>query len=340
VPARAAGTSRRRGAVATATLALIGLGLALLLASPPKASANRTDITIFDPPGVGLLYDSEAERQKALDRVQALGADTVRIPANWGNYAPAPHAASQPGGFDPSDPQDYGPHAFDGLDTAIRELNERGIRVLLTPAGPAPRWGAGGDPQGINHPDPGGFAQFVAALGRRYSGSCECGTGSILPRVDFWSVWNEPNLNLYLQPQVVHGQVVSGKIYRSLYLAAQRALEATGHGNDRLLIGETSAGQGSASSDPISFLRTVFCLDANWHRRRGCAPIKADGWAQHPYLPGIPPWSTPGEANYISIGSLDRLTRALRRARNTGATTTRLPVYVTEFGIESYPEPA
>ena len=106
-----------------------------------------------------------------------------------------------------------------------------------------------------------------------------------------------------------------------------------------MLIGETAPSKGTISSRPLDFLRAVFCLDKRWRRIGHCTPIHASGWAQHPYLPGIPPWAKP-RPNYISIVSLGRLTRALRLAYRAGATAQRLPVYVTEFGVESYPEPA
>ena len=319
---------------------LLAVAVLILLLPPPAARANAADETIFDPPGTGILYASPGVRSDRLDEVQALGADTIRVPANWRDFAPAPGSAAKPQGFDGSDPTNYPPGAFDALDATIEAIYQRGLNVLLTPGGPAPRWATAGGRSGRDRPDAAEFGDFAQALGARYSGSCTCGTATILPRVSFWSVWNEPNLSLYLQPQFENGKVVSGRIYRALYLAAQRGLDATGHSQDRLLIGEPSAGRAQGSSDPISFLRSIFCIDRHWHRNRGCVPIRASGWAQHPYLPGIPPWAEPKDPDYIAIGSLSRLTRALGRARRAGATTTRLPVYVTEFGIESYPEPA
>jgi hypothetical protein len=84
----------------------------------------------------------------------------------------------------------------------------------------------------------------------------------------------------------------------------------------------------------------MLCLDNRFVRRGHCKPISAAGWAQHPYTPGVAPWQRPRSKGGISIGSLGRLTRALRLAAAAGATVGRLPVYVTEFGIESYPKPA
>jgi hypothetical protein len=133
-----------------------------------------------------------------------------------------------------------------------------------------------------------------------------------------------------------HGKSVAAGIYRSLFLAAQAGLEATGHGADPLLIGETSPGPGRQGSDPIDFLRGVFCLNTKFKKRGGCAPISADGWAQHPY----DPFDAPFEANksLINLATIGTLAKALKKARAAGATTQRLPIYVTEYGVESVPD--
>src|SRR6476646_7872935 len=118
---------------------LLALAVTTVLLLPPVARANAGDETIFDPPGTGLLYASPGVRGDRLDEVQALGADTVRVPANWRNFAPAPGSAAKPHGFDGSDPNDYSPGSFDALDATIEAIYQRGLNVLLTPGGPAPR---------------------------------------------------------------------------------------------------------------------------------------------------------------------------------------------------------
>src|ERR671922_230801 len=71
-----------------------------------------------------------------------------------------------------------------------------------------------------------------------------------LPRVSFWSVWNEPNEFHFLAPQwgVANGRVIepAGAIYRSLVDAAFSGLAGSGHADDTILIGET-APKGQAS---------------------------------------------------------------------------------------------
>jgi hypothetical protein len=312
--------------------------LALLFVSAP-AAANHQQETIFDPPGRQVVQNSPERRDQILDQVKALGTDTVRLDAEWRSYAPRPDRAAKPAGFDGSDPDAYPQGKWDDLDAAVRGATSRGLTVLLTPDAPAPRWATAGGESGLKRPDPHEFGQFVEALGRRYSGACACGRdGTVLPRVSFWSVWNEPNLWIFLRPQLVRGRSVSWSIYRPMFLAAQRALEASGHGSDRLLFGELGPNRGSKSTTPLAFLRQVLCLDRHRRRRPRCAPIDAAGVSVHPYIHFYTPWGS-APPGHISIGTMGRLQHVLRLAARTGATTHRLPVYVTEFGVESFPDP-
>jgi hypothetical protein len=331
--------ARSRFLVATLAIAVA------ILAAPACAAADTKQYTILDPTPSLLNGESAARRADSLDRLQALGVDTVRIQVQWRFLAPTPGSAFKPLGFDGSDPGDYPGHAFDVLDSVVRGVEARGMDALLTPTGPIPDWASSTGRGSLFDPDTDDFQQFVQALGERYDGTCvppNCSgvAGDALPRVDQWAVWNEPNLKTFLRPQRVLGRTVSGLIYRRLFLAAQRGLADTGHKSDTLLIGETSPSRGSASTSPLKFLRQVFCLDPQYDPLRYCQPIEANGWSHHPYNPHIPPWETPKRIHrsIISIGSIGRLVRALRLVARAGATTGRLPVYVTEYGIESYPQ--
>jgi hypothetical protein len=90
-------------------------------------------------------------------------------------------------------------------------------------------------------------------------------------------------------------------------------------------------------TDPITFLRGVFCLNRKFKRVGGCTPIQANGWAQHPYDPFDPPFEK-GTHNLLNLATIGTLEQALRRARAAHATTRKLPVYVTEYGVESVPD--
>jgi hypothetical protein len=167
---------------------------------------------------------------------------------------------------------------------------------------------------------------------------CFPGQRGAIPRVEFWSIWNEPNLDLFLRPQYRRGRPVAGRLYRRLFLAAREGLRQSGHGEDRVMIGETSPSSGRDSTAPLDFLAQVLCLDSEFRRRGGCPPLEATGWAHHPYDPKGSPLRSSGD-HLLGIPALEDLQRALGRAARTGATGGRLPVYVTEYGVESIPDP-
>ena len=87
-------------------------------------------------------------------------------------------------------------------------------------------------------PDPAQFGAFARALALRYDGAF-----SGLPRVRYFEVWDEPNLSLYLSPQIEHGSVVVGDIYRGLLNAFAGLVHAVHQ--DNVVVADRC--QGSAS---------------------------------------------------------------------------------------------
>jgi hypothetical protein len=328
------GSGRSRLLALAATIAALAA-----LAASPSASASRGQATLFDLGGVALDV-TPGERAELLDQLDRFGVDTVRVIAFWREFVPMPNSRTKPD-FDATNPAAYTPEEWVGLDDLIRGASNRGMNVLLTPSSPIPDWASPVGEQ-VTSPNASEFGTFVQALGTRYSGSYmppptpTDPVPALLPRVGSWSIWNEPNLTLFLQPQLEGRKSVSGRIYRELFLAAQRGLQASSHGSDQILIGETSPGPGRKGTDPVTFVRGVFCLNRKFKRRKSCSPIDADGWAQHPY----DPFDAPFEENkgLINLATIGKLTEALNKARAAKATTRRLPVYVTEYGIESVPD--
>jgi hypothetical protein len=200
-----------------------------------------------------------------------------------------------------------------------------------------PDWASESGRSDLADPKPGAFRDFVTAIGRRYSGVFAPAIGLPLPRVSYWSVWNEPNLEEFLQPQFRDGRPYSPRLYRRLLLAARAGLEASGHALDRVLIGETATSGGRSSIGPIAFLRGVFCLDRNYLPERPCAPLDATGWAHHPYGYSHPPHLPPPNREMVNVARLPSLVRALDAVAAAGATTSPLDVYVTEFGVLTAP---
>jgi hypothetical protein len=331
---------RSRGRRGWLLLAAAAIAAAVSAAAVPSASASHSQKTLFDLGGTG-LDTPPAQRTELLDQLKDFGVDQVRVVVSWRRIAPDPGASAKPP-FDATDPAAYPAENWTALDDLVRGITARGMEAQLDPSSPVPDWGSASHSQ-LTNPNAFDFQQFVQALGRRYSGSYTPPptptdpAPTVLPRVDHWSVWNEPNLTLFLLPQLKHGRSVSAGIYRNLFLAAQQGLRASGHGDDQILIGETSPSGGRRGTDPITFLRGVFCLNRKFKRRAGCAPIEADGWAQHPYDPFDAPFEK-GTHNLINLATIGRLSEALNKARAARATSRRLPIYVTEYGVESVPD--
>ena len=83
----------------------------------------------------------------------------------------------------------------------------------------------------------------------------------------------------------------------------------------------------------------MLCLDENYKKRgKGCGKLDTTGMAHHAYTTREGPWFVPSGPNDVTIGVLGRLTKALDRAANAGAVPRGLPIWLTEFGIQSFPD--
>jgi len=292
--------------------------LCLLLSAP--ASASRTQALTFEAPR-DLM--NPVTRPAALKELQSLGVKSLRVILLWSAVAPAADQAKMPN-FEPSDPNAYNWGEYDALMAAAKARN---WSVLMTISGPVPKWATAAKRDNLTRPSPSAFAAFATAVGRKYG-----------DQVGTWAIWNEPNQPQFLRPQFAGGgRAASPRIYRSLFLAAQRGLRTANQGADTILIGETSPRGTPRVVAPLRFLRAMLCLDARYKKRGTCAPLSAGGYAHHAYTTRQGPSFKP-PADDVTIGALSRLTKALDRARSAGALTSRLPIHLTEFGIQSTPD--
>ena len=302
--------------------ALVAVALATL-AVPPTASAKRSQFTIFQATREVRSPDP-AVRGQALDEVAALGARWLRVVLYWQDVAPDVDAAKVPS-FDEADPAGYDWTIYDRV---LADARARDLRVLVTISGPGPRWATRSRQDRVTRPSATRFGRFVTAVGRRYG-----------EQVDYWSIWNEPNHPQFLAPQYVHGRAYSPRLYRQLFRAARAGLERSGNARDRVLMGETAPRGNSHVVAPLEFLRGALCLSSSYRKRSGCGSLDVDGWAHHPYTTSKGPWFVSRNRDDVTIGSLSRLTRALDRARRAHAVRKRVDVYLTEFGVQSEPDP-
>ncbi len=302
-------------------LAVLVLCLAALVPAAEAGASSRQFTTVEAP--AELLSGAP---DGALDLVKSLGATAIRVQMGWASVAPSP-ASSRAPVFNATDPAAYPAAGWSRYDVAIADARARGIKVLLTIAGPAPRWATASHRDGITSPSATAFGKFATAVGRRY--------GS---QVSWWSIWNEPNLGKLLGP--IKG-LANASIYRALYLKAYAGLHAA-HVTAPILLGELAPIGNSlpkiGTTSPLRFLRAVLCLDGSYRKSRTCAAVPTSGIAMHPYTRAFGPRMVPANPDDITIGVISRLVRALDRAAAAGALPRRLPVYITEFGVQSFPD--
>ena len=316
-----------------------------------------------------------------LATLKKLGVDRVRMFLGWASIAPGDNSSHEPR-FDATNPASYPAASWSRFDTIVRDAKADRIALDVMLGGPPPLWAAGkgrpkpsksGDTHPYWKPNAIDFGQFVAAVGRRYSGHyTPPGTSKALPRVDFWSIWNEPNLGINLAPEMTRPYStieVAPLYYRKLVAAAWTALHATGHGGDTVLIGELapagSQAQGApglyAEMPPLEFLRALYCAAPDYQPlrgqaavERGCPPtaagsarfaaqnpglFDATGLADHPYaFTSLPPNTrTPNEPDYATLAALPTLETTLDRLQRLYGSHTQLPIWSTEYGYITNP---
>ena len=304
-----------------------------------------------------MLHQQPAAVQQTADHMARLGVDRVRLTASWSSLAPNPDAKRMPR-FDATNSEAYPQEEWARLDRAVKAVTTAGLEAQVDVAFFAPRWAVEREvPTNFpgRHrwkPDPERFAQFAEAAARRYNGTHPdpARPGQRLPAVRLWTTWNEPNHGAFLLPQWRRsaGRWIpqSPHIYRELHERAYAAIKNVNQEN-QVLLGGTAAmgGQGRGrrkAVPPLQFLRELACVDRRGRplERSACdgfKPLKADGWAHHPYslydrpdVPSINP-------DDVQMGDLARLSRLLDRLYRRGRITTKLPIFLTEYGYETNP---
>src|SRR3954454_6404470 len=266
---------------------LVPIALLICALAPAAAHASAAQLSIMQDDDQ-LVYRDDATRDKALRQMKALGVDVVRVTVLWRNVA-ARVTKSDARRKDMSNPRSYGVRTWNRYDNLVRSAQQLGIGVYFSVTGPAPAYAHGEGPKKERQvvkdawePSPTQFSKFVTALGRRYSGTYkdEDTGGALLPRVAFWGLWNEPNQAGWLAPQYKFSRTAkkvvpySPVLYRQLFYRGRRALDATGHGRDVVLVGETaplgSSAQGRRSPiRPGKFPRELLCVNATGQTFRG-----------------------------------------------------------------------
>ena len=267
------------------------------------------------------FYDDNSFRwspaaQQNLLAAERAGASIIHVTADWSQIAPT-KPADPLNGNDPA-------YKIKDLDTLVDGALRYGLGVMINISG-APKWANGGQPP--NHPPTSvtTLSQFAQMLAKRYNGHSGHGL------VSRWSVWNEPNLELFLTPQFSGSTIVSPREYLRLYLAAYRAIKQ-GNPQAMVAVGETSnRGRNkhiAGISDTVAPATFAFQLS------RLDPKLPFDAWATHPYPtdPHLGPTQKVAFPN-VTMTQIDRFGQSLQKWFHR-----RVPIWITEYGEQTKPQ--
>ena len=255
-----------------------------------------------------------------VDLIAASGAKVTRVDLFWRDVAP-----TQPA--DPANPADPA-YRWERFDSIVRGLRKRGITPIVDVFN-TPDWAAGGlDPDvvpaynSLPPTDPAMYGDFMKAVSSRYSGTFRDAAGKVLPRVRYWEVWNEPNLSLYLTPQLgPGGTFVSAETYEGLVRAAYPAIKEGGGTGTVVLVG-AGGPRGQTGKSGIGAF--------DWLNALREADVPLDAYSQHIYPASAPKQDTDAKPSWSSIDEF---------LADLDAWKPGLPLYITEAGYTTAPTP-
>jgi hypothetical protein len=172
------------------------------------------------------------------------------------------------------------------------------------------------------------FAAFAAALGRA------------LPQVKAVIVGNEPNLSTFWKPQFgAGGSDAAAHAYEDLLARSYDAVKAARP--DVLVIGGALSPRGAdrpnGSRPTHSPTRFIYDLGAAYRASGRSKPLM-DAFAIHPYMEASrdSPTAPHPDNTTITLADYPKLVRLLDAAfRGTHQEAAHLPVYYTEFGVQT-----
>ncbi|CDO10272.1 hypothetical protein C1S82_02495 [Mycolicibacterium cosmeticum] len=176
------------------------------------------------------LYSmSNADVDKALDKMLSLGVTNVRIGVFWRTVQPLNSTS----------------YDWAKTDYIVKAAADRGMGILGV-LNQTPAW-AGNIANG--HPDPDAYAKFAAAVAQRYAG-----------KISAYEIWNEPNAIFEWNP-------VDAASYTEMLKKAYTAIKAvatTTNQDIKVIGGVVGAGLtiGNLSLDPVSFITQMYANGA------------------------------------------------------------------------------
>jgi len=268
--------------------------LALALLAPTGASAS-SHIQYGVQDDAWLLYGPEAPA-KRIQILQRLGVDVVRLTLRWDTVAEREPAEPR----DPDDPA-YNWSLYEPMLSRLRAAH---ISVLLSLWG-TPGWANEGEKPNNLPTSSTALASFAYAASKKY------------PWITKWTVWNEPNVRLFLIPNSPRLYVT--RLLNPAYVALKSA-------NPRNLVagGVTSPRKTPSGVSPIA-----------WIRGMRAAHARLDAYAQNPYP--VRPGETPTSGGCwrcteVTMATLPKLISEVKRDFGS-----RTRIWLTEYGYNSKP---
>ena len=293
-----------------ARLVLVTFAALLLAPVGVAVAAARMPIGFYDDPS----FRWSPSRQENLQAAAAAGSTVIHTTASWPGIAPTRPA-------DASDGSDAA-YQLGDLDELVAKAALYHQRVMIDITG-TPKWANGGLSPNHLPKRLSDFTAFAEMLASRYNGSNGHGT------VGLYSVWNEPNLQLFLTPQYAGKKIVGPANYAKLYKAAYAGIKA-GNPAAHVAIGETSARgrdkpltTASASVAPATFARLVAQTPG----------LRFDAWAHHPYptAKNLPPTQKVRYPN-VTLSTMPQFEKDLKKWFHR-----TVPIWITEYGHETKP---
>jgi hypothetical protein len=259
--------------------------------------------------------------------LEELGVQLVRVHLNWGGRLGV--AKRRP--VEGTDPDDK---AYDWrmYDRIVLQAERHGVEILFTIFG-TPPWANGGLPPTRAPRNADRLREFAYAAATRYSGRYVRGDGTVLPRVRYWTAWNEPNLQIGLVPQWKRvgrkWTIQSAADYADICNAVVEGVRTTMLRGSKIACGVTAArgnnnpNGGKPSVSPLAFLRAM--------KKAGARGF--DAYAHHPYYGApseTPATPSPGRGG-VTLGNIDALVAEVTRLYG------RKRIWLTEYGYQTNP---
>ncbi|MCV7359035.1 cellulase family glycosylhydrolase [Mycolicibacterium fluoranthenivorans] len=213
---------------ASAVIAYTGPGtmpMGVVLAAEIDTSSDTLGIADSQ-----LVWETSAQQAQALDAMQALGVNTVRVGVFWGGIELAPGV--------------YNWSALDGLINAAAERNMGVLAAVTT----TPPWAAtpGSAPYYTPPANPQTFGNFTGVLASRYAG-----------KISAYEVWNEPNAAFFYSPKPDPAS------YTELLKAAYPKIKAADP-NATVIGGVVGSGVtiGDTTMNPVDFVEGMYAAGA------------------------------------------------------------------------------